>query len=109
MLINLFCHTTKILGEKKVPKFLVVHPVPIPATIEEATPIGKAFKALNTKDAYWVMSWCMFDKDGKVTKILCQWDANDLESVKKITDKVEAIPTEGIYPMGIFHGEDFRE
>ncbi len=92
-----------------MPKFLAIHPVPIPATIEQATPIGKAFKALNTKDAYWIKSWGIFNEDGKIIKILCQWDAKDLESVKKITDKVEAIPTEGVYPMGIFHGEDFRE
>jgi len=92
-----------------MPKFLVVHPVPIPATIEEVTPIGKAFKGLSNKNAYWVKSWAIFDEDGKITKILCQWDAKDMDSVKKLTDKVEAIPTEGIYPMGIFHGEDFRE
>ncbi|HUT82776.1 MAG TPA: hypothetical protein VMZ29_16390 [Candidatus Bathyarchaeia archaeon] len=92
-----------------MPKFLVVHPVPIPATIEEATPIGKAFKSFNTKDAYWVNSWAIFNSEGKVTKILCQWDAKDIDLVKKITEKVELIPTEGIYPMGIFHSEDFRE
>ena len=92
-----------------MPKFLVVHPVPIPSTVEEASPIGKAFKSMNTKDAYWVMSWALFNEEGKVTKILCQWDAKDIGSVKKITEKVEAIPTEGIYPMGIIHGEDFRE
>ena len=95
--------------ETKMPKFLVVHPVPIPATIEQATPIGKAFKALNNKDAFWIKSWAIFDKEGKITKILCQWDAKDYDSVKKLTDKVEAIPTEGIYHMGIFHSEDFRK
>ena len=92
-----------------MPKFLVIHPVPMPATIEEATPIGKAFKSLNTVDAFWIKSWALMNDEGKITKILCQWDAKDIESVKKITDKVDAIPTEGIYPMGIFHSEDFRE
>ncbi|MHA1463246.1 MAG: hypothetical protein ACTSQ0_09285 [Candidatus Heimdallarchaeota archaeon] len=92
-----------------MPKFLVIHPIPVPATIEEATPIGKAFKALSNKDAYWVKSWAMMTTDGKISKILCQWDAKDLESIKKLTDKVDAIPTEGIYPLGIFQGEDFRE
>jgi hypothetical protein len=92
-----------------MPKFIAVHPVPIPATIEQATPIGKAFKALNTKDAFWIMSWAIFNEEGKITKILCQWDAKDIESVKQLTDKVEALPTEGIYSMGIFHSEDFRE
>lgn len=91
-----------------MPKYLVIHPIPIPATIEEATPIGKAFKAMNSKDAYWVKSWSLFNEEGKVIKILCQWDATNIKAVKAITDKVEAIPTEGIYPMGIFHSEDFR-
>ena len=54
------------------------------------------------------MSWGVFNEDGKIIKILCQWDAKDIESVKKLTDKVDAIPTEGISPMGIFHSEDFR-
>ena len=92
-----------------MPKFLVVHPVPVPATIEEATPIGIAFKGQNSKDAYWIKSWGLFNEEGKIIKILCQWDAKDMASLKKITDKVDAIPTEGIYPMGIFHSEDFRE
>ena len=91
-----------------MPKFLAVHPVPVPATIEQATPIGKAFKAISHKDAYWVMSWGVFNEDGKIIKILCQWDAKDIATVKKLTDQVDSIPTEGIYPMGIFHSEDFR-
>ena len=32
--------------------FFKDHPVPVPATIEQATPIGKAFKAMSNKDAY---------------------------------------------------------
>ena len=91
-----------------MPKFLVVHPVPVPSTPEEAGPIGKAFKGLSNKDAYWVNSWALFNEEGKITKILCQWDAKDIESIKKLTNKVEAIPTEGIYPMGIFYSEDYR-
>lgn len=91
-----------------MPKFLVVHPVPVPATIEQATPIGKAFKELSHKNAYWITSWGLFNEEGKITKILCQWDAKDIDSIKELTDKVDSIPTEGIYPMGIFHSEDFR-
>jgi hypothetical protein len=90
-------------------KYLVIHPIPVPSTIEEATPIGKVFKSHNSKDAYWIKSWALFNQDGKITKILCQWDAKDVKSIKKITDKVDVIPTEGIFPMGVFHREDFRE
>ena len=39
-------------------KFLAVHPLPAPATVEEATPLGKKAKANATVDAYWVRSWC---------------------------------------------------
>ena len=44
------------MGESMA-KFLVVHPIPTPMTIEAATPVAKAAKANSTVDAYWVNSW----------------------------------------------------
>ena len=34
-----------------MPKFLVVHTLPAPATVEEATPLAKKVKANSTLDA----------------------------------------------------------
>ena len=91
-----------------MPKFLAVHPLPSPATIEEVTPIGKKAKASSTVDAYWVRSWGQLNEKGKIVKILCEWNAINIEAVRKILSKVPNLPTEGIYPMMIVDSEDFR-
>ena len=90
-----------------MPKFLAVHPLKAPATIEEATPAGKAAKANSTVDAYWVCSWSQLDEKGKIVKILCQWNAVNIEAVRKVLAKVP-VPLEGIYPMMVVDSEDFR-
>jgi len=92
-----------------MPKFLVVHTLPAPATVEkEATPIGKKVKANSTLEAYWVRSWCQLNKEGKIVKILCEWNAVDAESVRKVLAKVPELPVDGIYPLMIVDSEDFR-
>lgn len=90
-----------------MPKFLAIHPLPSPASIEEATPLGKMVKSLCTADAYWVSSWNQLDDQGKIVKIICQWDAKDLKAIEDLLKQVE-VPTEGPYPMMIVHSEDFR-
>ena len=72
-----------------MPKFLAVHPLPTPATIQEATPIGKTAKAYATVDAYWVNSWCQLNEEGKIVKILCQWNAPNIEAVRKVVAKTQ--------------------
>ncbi len=89
-------------------KYLAIHPFPEPAPIEALTPIGQAVKAHSNADAYWVKSWAIKTEKGLVKKILCQWDAKDIDSIKAIIDKIPNLPTEGIYPLGIFQAEDFR-
>ena len=90
-------------------KFLVVHPqLPSPLTIEEATPLGQKAKANSTLDAYWVKSWGQMNKEGKVVKILCEWNAVDAEAIRKVLAKIPELPVEGIYPMAIMDREDFR-
>jgi hypothetical protein len=89
-------------------KFLAVHTLPSPATIEEATPIAKAAKANSTLDAYWVGSWLQMNEQGKATKIFCEWDAKDAESVRKILAKIPGLPVDGVYPMGKVDAEAYR-
>jgi hypothetical protein len=60
-----------------MPKFLAVHPLQAPATLEEVAPIAKRAKAASSVDAYWVCSWCQLDEAGKITKLFCQWNASD--------------------------------
>jgi len=98
-------------GEYIMGKFLAVHTLPSPSTVEAATPIAKATKANSTLDAYWVSSWIQLNKEGKVTKILCEWDAKDIESIQKVIKEVlkkVAIPVDGIYPMAKADAEAYR-
>jgi len=89
-------------------KFLVPHTLPSPMTVEEATPIAKAAKANSSADAYWVGSWLQMNEQGKVTKLLCEWDAKDAESIRRIFAKIPQLPVDGIYPMGKVDAEAFR-
>jgi len=90
-----------------MPKFLAVHPLPAPVTLEEATPAGKLAKANSTIDAYWVGAWAQLNKDGKIVKILCEWNATNADEVRKVLEKVP-IPLEGVYPMMKVDAEDYR-
>jgi hypothetical protein len=94
------------MGES-MPKFLVVHPIPTPMTLEEATPVAKAAKANSTVDAYWVNSWAQLNEEGKIVKIFCQWNGKNAEAVREVLKKIPA-PCEGPYPMTIVDSEDFR-
>ena len=90
-----------------MPKFLAVHPLPTPVTMEEATPIGKAAKAASTLDAYWVTSWAQLNEEGKIVKILCQWNGTNIGAVRDVITKAN-VPCEGIYPMAVVDSEAFR-
>ena len=89
-------------------KFLVVHTMPMPMTVEQAGPIAKAGKANLTSDAYWVSSWLQLNEQGKITKILCEWDAKDAESVRKVLAKIPDLPVDGVYPMAKVDAEAYR-
>jgi hypothetical protein len=92
-----------------MPKFLAVHTLPAPVTIQEATPLAKKAKAANTAvDAYWVSSWLQLNEAGKIHKILCEWNAVDAQAVRRELAKVPEFPVDGIYPMAKIDSEDYR-
>jgi hypothetical protein len=91
-----------------MPKFLAVHPMPKPVAVEEATPLGKKAKANATLEAYWVRSWIQLNEEGKIVKMLCEWNAVDINAIRKVLAKVPELPVEGIYPLIIVDSEDFR-
>ena len=91
-----------------MPKFLVVHTLPAPVAMDEATPLGKKARVNITLDAYWVKSWAQLNEEGKIVKIYCEWNAVDAESIRKVTAKVPELPVDGIYPMAIVDSENFR-
>lgn len=88
-------------------KFLAVHPLPAPIPFKDAISAGKWAKAHSTVDAYWVRSWAQLNEDGKIVKILCEWNAPNIEEVRKVLSHAP-VPTEGIYPMMIVDSEGFR-
>ena len=88
-------------------KFLAIHPLPIPASVEDATPAGKWAKAHSTVNAYWVRSWAQLNEEGKIVKILCEWNAPNIEEARKVLANAP-MQTEGIYPMIVLDSEDFR-
>ncbi|MEM3642222.1 MAG: hypothetical protein QXH37_09910 [Candidatus Bathyarchaeia archaeon] len=89
-------------------KFLAVHVLSTPIAVADATPIGKLAKANSTIDAYWVRSWAQLNEEGKIVKLLCEWNAANIEEVRKVLAKVR-VPTEGVYPMMVADSEDFRQ
>jgi hypothetical protein len=89
-------------------KFLAAHTLPSPATLEEAGVFAKAAKAGCSSDAYWISSWAQLNEEGKITKILCEWDAKDSGSIRQILTKISGLPVDGIYPTAKVDGESYR-
>jgi hypothetical protein len=89
-------------------KFLTPHTLPSPATIEEAGVFAKRVKANVGVDAYWIGAWVQLNDQGKTTKILCEWDAKDAESIRKVLAKVPGLPVDGVYPMAKVDAESYR-
>jgi len=86
----------------------VAHTLPSPATIEEAGVFAKMAKANVTLDAYWIGASIQLNEQGKATKILCEWDAKDTESIRKVLAKVPGLPVDGVYPMAKVDAESYR-
>lgn len=82
---------------------MVVHALPSPVTIEQATPAAKAAKANSATDAYWVGAWIQLDEKGNVTRICCEWEGKDIKSIGRVFDKIlkviDRFPVDGIYQM----------
>ena len=93
-------------------KFLVIHTLPSPTPIDQTKPVGKAAKAHSNPDAYWIGSWIQLDDKGNVSRIICEWDAKDVESLNKIFEQllkeIPGFPVEGPYPMMKMDGESYR-
>ena len=93
-----------------MPKFLAIHPVDPPADMESVVPIAKKCKAGLNLEAYWVRSWLQTTDDGKVSKVFCEWDGKDADSVRQTLENCipELPPSEGVFEVTEIHGEDFR-
>lgn len=92
-----------------MPKFMAVHTLKAPMTRDAIVPTGKSVKAHHTPDAYWIKSWLQLNEEGKVTKIICEWDGKNAEAVAKaMKTSAPDLPVDGVYPMGEIHGESYR-
>jgi len=65
-----------------------------------------------TETPYWIGSWIQLDDKGNVSRIICEWDAKDVESLNKIFEQllkeIPGFPVEGPYPMMKMDGESYR-
>ena len=90
-------------------KFLLVHPLAAPLSVEEGTPVMKRIAGGMTKEAYWVTSWLQFNAEGKVVKVMCHWDGDSVEAVRSAAQRLAPeLPIEGIYPLAVVSSGDFR-
>lgn len=93
-------------------KMMLIHAIPDPIPVAQAEGVAKLAKAFSTADAYWVSSWIQLDDKGDVAKIVCEYDAKDVESVKKLIEQIAAqipnFPCDGPFPMMKVDGESYR-
>ena len=87
-------------------KFLAVHTLPAPVTVEEAAYVGKAVKDNLTVDAYWVGSWAQLNDEGKIVKIYCEWNAKSADDIREVFSKFQGFPVDGIYPLAVVDPEN---
>jgi len=100
--------STKKKGEVMcLPKYMVIHTLPEPMEVDPA--LAKKVAANTTLDAYWVGSQAQLNEEGKVIRLVCEWNAKDVKSIQDVLDKVPELPTDGIYPMAKLDSVDFRE
>jgi len=95
-------------GEYDMGKFLAIHTFPSPTTPEGGAPLAKAVKAASSSDAYWIGSYAQLNEQGKITKLFCEWDAKDAQSIRKALDRIPNLPTDGIWPIAKLDGETYR-
>ncbi|MCD6504753.1 DUF4242 domain-containing protein [Candidatus Bathyarchaeota archaeon] len=86
-------------------KFLAVHTLPAPVTVEEAAYMGKAVKSNLTADAYWVSSWVQLNDEGKIVKIYCEWNAKNADAIREVFSKIQGFPVDGIYGLAVVDPE----
>ena len=48
------------------------------------------------------------ENQGKIVKILCEWNGVNIGAVRKVLAKVPELPVEGVYPLTLIDSEDFR-
>jgi hypothetical protein len=92
-----------------MPKFIAVHTLPTPMTPAEITPLVKQLLKHETHDAYWVESWAQMDANGKAVKIFCEWNGKTADAVNAVFAGVPTFPLDGVFPMGKFDSEGFRQ
>jgi len=88
-----------------VPKYMAIHTLPGPMDVDPA--LAKKVVASCTLDAYWVASQAQLNEEGKVLRLVCEWNAKDAKSIQDVLDKIPELPTDGIYPMVKLDSADF--
>ncbi len=93
-------------------EFVVFHTLPAPTPLSATEPVAKAAKKYSTPDAYWVGAWTQLDEQCNATKICCEWDGKDKESIQRVLDRIlleiPGFPVDGPYPLMKVDSEAYR-
>ncbi len=90
-------------------KFIAIHPVEPPASMDAIGPLARKTKLASSADAYWVKSWVQFNDDGDVIAVYCEWDGKDAETIKSaLTCAIPELPFREVSRMTEIHSEFFR-
>ena len=84
-----------------MPKYVAIHPVEPPVDKEAVASVATKCKASLSTDAYWVKSWLQLDESGRVSRVFCEWDSKDEETLRKtlLASIPELPPTEGVFEI----------
>jgi len=83
-----------------IPKFLAVHEMAEPISVEVAATMGRKVRDLTTQEVRWISTWIQLTEEGLIKRIYCCWESPDAESIKRILNEAQ-FPLEGIYPMAV--------
>jgi len=89
-------------------KYVAMHTMPGPVTVEQVTPLVKKLLANEGRDVYWVGAWAQTNEEGKVLKIFCEWNAKDEKAIRAVFAKVPEFPLDSVHPMMKVDSAEFR-
>lgn len=91
-------------------KYMAVHTMPKPTTVEEVTPLVlKLLANEKGEEAYWVGAWAQTDDKGNAVKIYCEWNAKDEKTIRDVFEGVPDFPLDSIHPMMKMDSMEFRQ
>ncbi|GEM_PF-3429051 len=93
-----FTDERRLISRVDVPKFLAVHDMAEPVSVEVASAMGKKVRDLTTQEVRLINTWVQLTEEGLIERIYCCWESPDAESIRRILNEAQ-FPLGGVYPM----------